>query len=135
MSQKCECEIYQTCPVCRPQAGPPPFNRPPESSRELATFEVLAESTIARCQAIYRTRGEQYADTLKECQWATLSAVMRKMGIGAQGQQCLRAIAMAALVDVKYIRQLGGYSDDSLVDGINYAAVLAEDMRQIIEAP
>lgn len=43
----------------------------------------------------------------------------------------MRAIALAALVDVKYQRGEGGYKDDNIVDGVAYQLVLAEEIRQL----
>lgn len=95
-----------------------------------ATFERLADATLARCRAVYAQRGASYGDTWLKTPFNALDAVTRKLGYVVERRH-MRAIAAAVLVDIKYERLVGGYSDDSIVDGINYAAVLAEEMREL----
>lgn len=97
------------------------------STKDEALFAELTKPTLERCANIFNERGGQYGDTWRECQFLALKAVARELGITIIDDHC-RAIALAALVDVKYIRLLGGYSDDSLIDGINYSAALAQEM-------
>lgn len=94
------------------------------------TFTRLADITLDRCVDTYSTRGAQYADDWKARPNFALSAVAQKLGYNINPAH-LRAITAAVLVDVKYSRLMGGYKDDSIIDGINYAAVLAQEMREI----
>lgn len=94
------------------------------------TFTRLADVTLDRCKATYQERGQQYADTWAKPPLLALRAVLRELGYG-YNEKHLKAIVLAALVDVKYVRLMGGYKDDSIIDGINYAAVLAQEMREI----
>lgn len=57
-------------------------------------------------------------------------AVARELGIEIEPKH-FRPLATAALVDMKYWRMMGGYKEDSIIDGINYAAFLAEDMSRL----
>lgn len=94
------------------------------------TFERLADATLARCRTVYAQRGTSYGDTWLAPAWLTASAVAGKLGIRIDAR-AMRALALAVLVDIKHERMRGGYSDDSIVDGINYAAVLAEEMQEL----
>ena len=98
-------------------------------------FEEQASKTLVRAKDVFEERGKQYADTWRECQFlalkATLEAVLREsFGKVVIEQGALRAIAAAVFVDFKYQRLSGGYKDDTVIDGINYAAVWAEEMRK-----
>ncbi len=97
------------------------------------TFERLASATLQRVTDTFKERGEQYGDTWADCQWLTLDAVALKLGYSIASEHW-RAIAAAAMVDIKHQRMQGGFKDDSLVDGIAYAALLTEEMRQIDNA-
>jgi hypothetical protein len=87
-------------------------------------FAHHADATLERVQATYQERGDQYGDTLKDCQWLKLRAVGRRFGIEIPPDLAL-ALGVAAWCDVKYQRNQGGYKDDSIIDGIAYDAVLA----------
>lgn len=93
-------------------------------------FERLATPTLARCQAVFTERGGQYGDTWKDCQFLVLRAVLSEIGVELDDNDC-RAIALASLVDIKHQRFMGGWKEDNIDDGINYAAALAEQMRII----
>jgi hypothetical protein len=87
-------------------------------------FAHHADATLERVQATYQERGDQYGDTLKDCQWLKLRAVGRRFGVEIPPDLAL-ALGVAAWCDVKYQRNQGGYKDDSIIDGIAYDAVLA----------
>lgn len=91
-------------------------------------FEENALATLDRVKSTFTERGQQYGDTWRDCQWLALRAVAFQLGV-AIPPECLRPLAAAVLVDVKYQRLQGGFKDDHLVDGIAYAANLAEEMR------
>src|ERR1043166_8478731 len=98
-------------------------------------FAQLADATLDRCKATYSNRGDQYGDTWRDCQWLKLKAILFTMfGLKPTIAQC-RAMSLAALSDVKYSRFLGGYNDDHVIDGINYDAALAEEMREVYKEP
>lgn len=102
---------------------------PPDSKPAL--FAQRADATLKRCKEIYSNRGDQYGDTWRDCQWLKLKAILFTMfGMKPTVSQC-RAMALASLADVKYSRFLGGYNEDHVIDGINYDAALAEEMREI----
>jgi hypothetical protein len=91
-------------------------------------FERRANATLKRVTATFGQRGTEYGDTLADCQWLAMKATARELGVIIP-DEFLRAIAVAALVDIKYQRLQGGYKDDTVVDGIAYGAVYAEEMR------
>jgi hypothetical protein len=90
-------------------------------------FEHHADKTLDRVRETYACRGTQYGNTWKNMQWLALKATLRKFDIVAPDDK-LRAIGAAALCDVKYQRLEGGYKDDTVVDGIAYNALWAEEM-------
>lgn len=94
-------------------------------------FEQRVTATLKRATDTFRTRGDQYGDTWRDCQWLKLRAVLFQMfGMKPTITQC-RAMALASLGDVKYQRLQGGYNGDHLVDGINYDAALHEEMIEV----
>lgn len=93
-------------------------------------FERRALLTIKRAIETFAGRGIEYGDTWGECTFNTMKSVARKLGCQINPEH-FRALATAAFIDMKYWRHLGGYKDDSMVDGINYSAFLAEEMRQL----
>ena len=96
-------------------------------------FEERALATAERAQAIYAGRGTQYGDTWRECQFLKMKACARELGVEIP-DKFMRALATAAFCDMKYWRLLGGYHDDSIIDGINYDSFLAEEMRVLVAA-
>lgn len=96
------------------------------------TFEVFAEATIERARATFEQRGVEYADDWKEVRPLTLRAVSSKLGFSIP-QEYERAVMWAVLCDLKYQRRMGGYKDDTMIDSINYDAVLAEEMQRLMK--
>lgn len=96
---------------------------------EQPLFEQHAGKTIGVVTSTFGERGQQYGDTWRDCQWLTLKAVSRKYGVDIP-EYAVRALALAALCDVKYQRQQGGYKEDSVVDGIAYGLVMVEEIKQ-----
>src|SRR5436190_1865467 len=96
---------------------------------EKPLFETHALATIQRSIETFSGRGIEYGDTWRETRFVIMEAVARKLGCDIRPEH-FRALATAAFCDMKYWRGLGGYKDDSLVDGINYQAFLAEEMRR-----
>lgn len=92
-------------------------------------FETFANATIDRVKGTYEQRGTEYGDTWAHCQWLALKATCRKLGLEIPESK-LRAVAAAVLFDVKYQRLEGGYKDDSVVDGMAYGGLWAEEMRR-----
>lgn len=93
-------------------------------------FEERADVSISRAQAVYKQRGGEYADTWRSCRFLKMKAVSKALGIEIKPEH-FRALATAAFCDMKYERNAGGYKDDSIIDGINYDAFLAEEMREL----
>lgn len=93
-----------------------------------ALFESNAAATLTRVSEIYAQRGNEYADTWRNCRWLAVLATARKLGVNLSPDQC-RVIAAAAMVDIKYARLEGGFKDDTVIDGIAYAANWAEEMK------
>src|SRR5262245_43023570 len=101
--------------------------------REVTTqslFEEFVSVTLDKAKKIFSGRGIEYGDTWRECRFLMMAAICRELGIDIKPEQ-LRPLATAAFVDMKYWRMMGGYKEDSIIDGINYSAFLAEDMRRI----
>lgn len=94
-------------------------------------FEEYAVSTLDRAKATYAGRGLEYGDTWRQCRFLKMEAVARQLGCAINPQH-FRALATAAFADMKYWRFLGGFKDDSLIDGINYDSFLAEEMRRLL---
>lgn len=92
-------------------------------------FETFADATLNRVRGTYATRGTEYGDTWRNAQWLALRATRDKLGLNIPDSM-LRAVAAAVLYDVKYQRLEGGFKDDSVVDGIAYGALWAEEMQQ-----
>lgn len=92
-------------------------------------FETFADATLNRVRGTYATRGTEYGDTWRNAQWLALKATRDQLGLNIP-DSALRAVAAAVLVDVKYQRLEGGFKDDSIVDGIAYSALWAEEMQQ-----
>lgn len=97
-------------------------------TKRSALFNHNATSTLDRVRATFDERGAEYGDTWRDCQWLAAMAVAREIGIGLTRDQA-RKIAAGVMLDIKYQRLQGGYKDDSVIDGIAYAANLAEEMR------
>ena len=95
-------------------------------------FESHALATMDRAKATFAVRGDEYGDTWRETRFLKMQAVAKALGDNIPTEH-LRALATAAFCDMKYWRFLGGFKDDSLIDGINYDAFLAEEMRQLTE--
>lgn len=93
-------------------------------------FETHALATLGRATDTYVGRGSEYGDTWRECRFLKMAAVARALGYEIKPEH-FRALATAAFCDMKYWRFLGGYKDDSLLDGINYDAFLAEEVKQL----
>lgn len=94
------------------------------------TFESHMEATLKRATGICTQRGTEYKDSWANPSTKMMDAVASKLGFIIP-QQYKRALMLAVLVDVKYNRLDGGYKDDSVIDSINYNAVLAEEMEQL----
>lgn len=92
-------------------------------------FETFADTTLNRVRGTYTQRGTEYGDTWAHCQWLALKATARELGVEIPDSK-LRAIAAAVLVDVKYQRLEGGFKDDSVIDGIAYNSLWAEEMQR-----
>lgn len=95
-------------------------------------FELNATRTINRVAQTFQQRGNEYADTWRHGQWLAMKATAERIGLNLDQDEC-RMLAAAALVDVKYARLMGGYKDDTVIDGIAYAANWAEEMRAFDE--
>jgi hypothetical protein len=93
-------------------------------------FERRAMATLARVQEVFKERGAQYGDSWLDCQFLAMKAVARELG-AAIHEDTFRALAAAVMVDLKYQRLLGGYKQDSIDDGINYAAFLDGEMQAV----
>ena len=94
------------------------------------TFETLADETLDRVRGIYAQRGTEYADTWKNPPLLAMKATAAKLGIDIP-DEFYKALALAALADVKYVRLIGGYKEDSVDDGIAYSGAWAGEMRRL----
>ncbi len=101
------------------------------------TFEGLVEETITRATGTCNQRGAEYGDSWKNPSFSMFEAVWKKV-TGSPLTLTLdqkKAVALAVLVDIKYNRMVGGYKEDSIDDGINYAAALASQVRKAVPNP
>lgn len=101
-----------------------------ENSKQPPLFGQYAGATLERCMAIFKERGNQYADTMRECSFLTMRAVAKELGLSIP-DRFLRILCIASYADMKHARMLGGYKEDTAEDCINYLAFVAEEMRQI----
>lgn len=101
-----------------------------QSPEDTPLFERRALATMQRAADTFAGRGAEYGDTWLEARFLIMKAVARELGCKIKPEH-FRALACAALCDFKYERCGGGFKDDNLVDGINYQAFLAEEMRQL----
>lgn len=102
------------------------------STESVPIFETFADKTLSRVRATYAQRGGEYGDSWRNCQWLAMKATCRELGISIPEAK-LRALAVAALYDVKYQRLEGGYKDDSVIDAIAYGSLWAEEMARLKE--
>ena len=98
-----------------------------------ARFERMAGPVLEECVGVFSQRGGQYGDTWLECRWVKLRAAARLMGIDTLTDAQCRVLASSVLCDVKYARDLGGYKEDSSLDGINYEALRVGEIRELLE--
>jgi hypothetical protein len=106
-------------------------------SNEQPLFDELCRRRLGATIQVQKERGDQYGNTLENCQWLVTISVMRQLSrwgyiLDVPQPEVARAIAIAGLVDVKYQRFEGGYNEDHIDDGINYSAVLAELMDALV---
>lgn len=100
------------------------------NNNNIPLFERRAMASMKRAQSIFQGRGLEYGDTWKDARFLTMKAVAKELGIEIK-DELYNAFACAALCDLEYERMSGGYKDDSLIDGINYSAYLAELMQEL----
>ena len=102
-------------------------------------FNKLATAGRDAAAAICEQRGAEYRDSWGECQWLTLRAVLeeatarvftRESGFVVRllPLDACRALALAAMVDIKIARFGGGYKADTCDDLVNYIAALRSQM-------
>ena len=93
-------------------------------------FESNADATLDRVRATYAQRGGEYADTWGTCRFHVMMSVAKELGSTISPQH-FRALASAALCDMKNERMTGGWKEDNMIDGIAYDAFLVEEMRML----
>lgn len=99
-------------------------------SENKAWFNSVCELVDQEQNAIMQERGGQYGDSWGECQWLALRATMRKVSGPIDSPEICRAMALAALVDIKYQRLMGGYKEDTPQDLCNYLKGYVVAMRE-----
>ncbi len=100
-------------------------------SNTIPLFESHALATFDRAKATFVGRGNEYGDTWRDCQFLKMKAVASALRCEIKPEH-FRALATAAFCDMKYWRFLSGeFKDDNLIDGMNYDAFLAEEMRAL----
>jgi hypothetical protein len=94
-------------------------------------FNSACKKRLNKAIEIVDQRGQQYGDTLRDCQWLIMRATIEDLFASCRifGAGCLRALAIAGLCDIKYQRVQGGYKEDNIDDGINYLSILPEMIR------
>lgn len=94
-------------------------------------FEQRVTQTLKVCTDTFRSRGDQYGDTWRDCQHLALRAALFQMwGIKPTKIQC-EALSSGVMVDLKYQRMQGGYDPDHPIDGINYQAYFHDAMADV----
>jgi len=107
----------------------------------MPVFEESAAATARKCSDIYTQRGGEYKDTwaLEHQTHTFLDAVLDEAGSDyfpvKLPDDLKRLMKLADLIDVKEDRMLGGYKEDTLVDGVNYRLVFADLMDQFRRTP
>ncbi len=96
-------------------------------------FEEAALPRLESAISVMKERGSQYADTLRICPFTWSINVAKELGVTLL-PEVARAIAMAAMVDLKYSRMAGGYKLDNIEDAINYAATIPHMIELAKEA-
>ena len=98
----------------------------------MATFDTAVDEILTESLDITKQRGDEYGDTWADDNLMTTftQRTLRDFGMWDPTPEQCRLILLAALIDVKDSRMLGGYKEDSLVDGINYRAVYAAMRRK-----
>ena len=96
-------------------------------------FETNADATLDRVRATYSQRGGEYADTWGTCRFPVMTSVAKELGSTIKPEH-FRALASAALCDMKNERMTVGWKEDNMIDGIAYDAFLVEEMR-LLKAP
>lgn len=94
-------------------------------------FEQSFEIGTQAVRGVVGERGEQYRDTLENAQWLTLIGALEEISGIRISNDSARLVAMAAMVDVKYWRQLGPWKHDTLVDRVAYEGVLLGEMERL----
>ena len=104
----------------------------PNSSIPL--FEQRVTATMKRCTDTFRSRGDQYGDTWRDCQHLALrAAIFQMFGLKPNKVQC-EALSAGVMVDLKYQRMQGGYDHDHPIDGINYQAYFQDAMMEVYKS-
>lgn len=93
-------------------------------------FQRMADETLAQVKATYAQRGLEYEDGYAVMDPLALQATLKRIGVPELHREQLMAVIAAALVDVKYWRLMGGYKEDTAVDGIAYTALWVGLMKQ-----
>lgn len=94
-----------------------------------ALFSEYATETLEQVQKTFEERGSSYGDTWRDCQWLALKATAKQLDVTLP-EAAIRALAAAVMVDIKYARLMGGYKEDSPVDGIAYQALWVGEMKR-----
>ena len=102
-------------------------------------FNSACKKRLNKAIDIVDQRGQQYGDTLRDCQWLMLRATYEQINdMAGYGyfltDESLRALAIAALCDIKYQRFQGGWNEDNIDDGINYQSILPEMIELAIKS-
>lgn len=90
---------------------------------KIALFNELCVTQLQASIDVCNQRGDAYGDTLGEMRPLQLRAVASELGIDIRSDEQAVALAIAGLCDIKYWRNLGGYNEDTITDGINYLSV------------
>jgi hypothetical protein len=91
------------------------------------SFITSATNTLKDVAKTMQERGAQYSDTWGEKgSWNLTRALIKEYtGKDITDDEC-KAITLAGFVDQKYSRLAGGYSRDTMLDLIPYAAALVD---------
>lgn len=110
-----------------------------ETQKSLGWFNDAVNEINGEIMAVMNGRGEQYGDSWGEDgrfvntrqAYAAVSHLLNNHIVaGSEITIAIRLIAIAAMVDVKINRMVGGYKEDTFIDLANYSAGLVKAWRE-----
>lgn len=98
-------------------------------------YEQSFRMGVQKVGEVVDERGGQYRDTLEEAQWLTLIGILEHLTGVRISNDSARVVALAALADIKYWRQLGPFKLDTLIDRVAHEATLTGELDRLESKP